>query len=122
MKAKELADQMIQDQNLQRQINSNKNVKHPVNILLQIPEDKKLYIKNFLGGYVRFHSVNAQGLLWSVMKEFKPQVSQYKNDLTGELLAEVLGATEEGLGYEVIAEYPAQVAQESRMFIRNKDL
>jgi len=79
--------------------------------------DPRFYGENKL---VRISQVNVVGFVWKEAKTYKPAVKQYRDEKSGEIIAEVVGSDDPAFDFELIAEYPQRVNMERNVFIRRK--
>lgn len=83
-------------------VHSDLQKKHTYRVVVSVPEEVNIFFLNEQGKLQRLEQYEASGEIGWVMREYKPTVKQYKDEKTGQLIAEVLGTDDSSFMFELL--------------------
>lgn len=116
----ELIQPLFKLPNIKEMVDSDWDKKHPVSVMFNVPESEKMYFLNEKEELIPLSKFVVEGQVWKKIKTYKPTIKQYKDEKTGEVIAEVVSSDDPELKFEMIAEYPMRTDIERKIFLRKK--
>lgn len=120
MTANELINPMYREPAIIAKVDSDIHKKHDIRVDFNIPENEEMFCMNENNEIKLVNKFIIIGQIWRELKTYKPQLRQYTNEATGEVIAEVLGTEDPDFDFEMIMEYPTRIDRERRIFLRKK--
>jgi hypothetical protein len=120
MTANELINPMYREPAIIAKVDSDIHKKHDIRVDFNIPENEEMFCLNENNEIKLVNKFIIIGQIWRELKTYKPQLRQYTNEATGEVIAEVLGTEDPDFDFEMIMEYPTRVDIERKIFLRKK--
>lgn len=116
--AENLITLVYQKLNVSELVDTDPNSKHRINVIVNVAPDENLFFLDENSVKRRFIKYAVAGDVWREITEHATKISQYKDDKTGYIFAEVAGFKEpHELGFELILEDP-NADRERKIFIR----
>lgn len=104
--------------NVSELVDTDPDKKHPIKIVVDVAPEVNLYFLDENNGKRKFIKYAVVGDVWRETTEHATKISQYRNEETGEVFAEVVGFKEpDELAFELILENP-QADGERKLFFR----
>ena len=120
MKANELFEAMYREPAIVSMVDGDWQKKHPLQVRFDIRDEDELFLLDTNEEIIRVKKYFVVGQIWREVKTYEPQVKQYTNEVTGQVIAEVLGSDDPNFDFEFIIEYPSQTDEKRRAFLRKK--
>lgn len=120
--AKKLANQIVQNPDIKRKVDSESDKKHDMRVSVNVTANEEIYIHNSEGALVRVGYYMATGQVWRQMDTFKPVAKHYRNEKTGELEAEVISSDDPNFEFELVLEKPLVRDKVRSMYFRRKSV
>jgi hypothetical protein len=96
--------------------------KHNIKLIVDVRSEEPLYFKDESGTKRKFERYGIIGEVWREITKHDTKISQYKDEKTGEVYAEVVGFKKpHELGFDLILENP-NADRDRKMFIRLRPL
>ncbi|MCC7300100.1 MAG: hypothetical protein IT583_03360, partial [Verrucomicrobia bacterium] len=116
----QLVKPLFDEQKIKELIDSDTEKRHQIRVEFNVPDAESLFFLNETGEVTPLKKYIVVGQVWRQVTVCKPKVTQYKNEETGEIVAEIVGSDQPNFGFELIAEYPKRQDCERRVFLRKK--
>lgn len=120
MTVQQLLEGMYREPEIVSMVDSDWQKKHPLRVRFDIREEDELFLLDSNEENIRIKKYLAVGLIWREVRNYEPQVKQYTNEVTGEVIAEVVGSDDPNFNFEFIVENPTSTDGDRRSFIRKK--